>query len=37
VNVPVLLPELELASGRLWEREAVEKWAGANGRQIAKH
>ena len=25
-------PEVELASGRVWEREAVEKWAKATGR-----
>ncbi len=29
-------PEVELASGRVWKREAVEKWARATGRKIVK-
>ena len=27
-------PEVELASGRVWRREAIERWARANGRDI---
>lgn len=27
-------PEVELASGRVWKREAIERWAKANGRTI---
>jgi len=27
-------PEVELASGRIWKREAIERWARANGREI---
>jgi len=27
-------PEVELASGRVWKREAIERWARANGRDI---
>jgi hypothetical protein len=29
-------PEVELASGRVWSREAIEKWAKPAGRQVAK-
>jgi prophage regulatory protein len=29
-------PEVELASGRIWKRADVEKWAKATGRQIGK-
>jgi predicted DNA-binding transcriptional regulator AlpA len=29
-------PEAELAAGRVWAREAVEKWARATGREIVK-
>jgi predicted DNA-binding transcriptional regulator AlpA len=29
-------PEVSLASGRVWKREAVEKWAKATGREIVK-
>ena len=27
-------PEAELAGGRVWKREAIERWAKANGRTI---
>ena len=27
-------PEVELASGRVWKREAVEKWAEKAGREL---
>jgi predicted DNA-binding transcriptional regulator AlpA len=27
-------PEAELMGGRVWKREAVEKWARATGREI---
>jgi len=27
-------PEAELAGGRMWKREAIERWARANGREI---
>jgi predicted DNA-binding transcriptional regulator AlpA len=27
-------PEAELAGGRVWSREAIEKWAKATGREI---
>jgi len=29
-------PEVELASGRVWKRDAVEKWARATGREVSK-
>jgi hypothetical protein len=29
--------EAELASGRVWKREAIEKWARATGREILEH
>ncbi len=28
------VPEVELAAGRIWSREAVEKWAKATGREV---
>jgi predicted DNA-binding transcriptional regulator AlpA len=30
-------PEAELAGGRVWSREAVEKWAKATGRTIVEN
>jgi predicted DNA-binding transcriptional regulator AlpA len=30
-------PEVELASGRIWKRAAVEKWAKATGRTIEEN
>lgn len=27
-------PEVELQGGRVWKREAIEKWARATGREI---
>jgi len=27
-------PEIELASGRVWKREAIVRWARANGKAI---
>jgi len=27
-------PEVELAGGRVWKREAIERWARVNGRMI---
>jgi predicted DNA-binding transcriptional regulator AlpA len=27
-------PEVELSGGRVWSREAIEKWAKATGREI---
>lgn len=27
-------PEVELAAGRIWSREAIEKWAKATGRKV---
>jgi predicted DNA-binding transcriptional regulator AlpA len=29
-------PEVELASGRVWTREAIVKWAKVSGREIAE-
>jgi predicted DNA-binding transcriptional regulator AlpA len=29
-------PEVELASGRVWKTEAIEKWAKATGRETVK-
>ena len=28
-------PEVELASGRVWKRAAIEKWARETGREIS--
>jgi hypothetical protein len=28
------VPELELASGRVWTRASIEKWAKATGRAV---
>ena len=30
-------PEVELQGGRVWKREAIEKWARATGREILEH
>jgi hypothetical protein len=30
-------PEAELMGGRVWKREAIEKWARATGREILEH
>ena len=30
-------PEAELRGGRVWKREALEKWARATGREILEH